>query len=49
MNSVWRSSQTEIPTDHLQNFYSSLHTWLISLSDEILTLFGDRDDSMYCL
>lgn len=47
MNSVWRSSQAEIPTDHLQNFYSSLHTWLISLSDEIITLFGDRDDSTF--
>ena len=42
--SVWRSSQADTPTDCLQNFYSSLHTWLISLSDEIISLFGDRDD-----
>lgn len=44
ISSVWKSAQIESPTDSLQNFYSALHTWLISLAEEILSLFGDRDD-----
>ena len=44
ISSIWKSAQAESPTDSLQNFYSALHTWLISLSEEILSLFGDRDD-----
>ena len=44
ISSIWKSAQAENPTDSLQNFYSALHTWLISLSEEILSLFGDHDD-----
>ena len=41
---MWSSSLTESSIDSLQNFYGNLHTWLISLAEEILALFGDRDD-----
>ena len=41
---VWTSSVTESPIDTLQTFYPSLHTWLLSLADTLLSLFGDREE-----
>lgn len=42
---VWKNSQAESVTDSIQNFYTNLHTWLLSLSDDLISIFSDNDDS----
>ena len=41
---IWTSSVTDSPTDTLQRFYPELHTWLLSLADSLLSLFGDHEE-----
>lgn len=38
------SSITDSPFDTLQSFYPSLHTWFLSISEPLFTLFGDQDE-----
>lgn len=45
---VWKNSQSESVTDSIQNFYTNLHTWLLSLSDDLISIFSDNDDSFVC-
>lgn len=37
-------SQVESPIDTLQNFYTNLHTTLLTLNDSILAVFSDSDE-----
>ena len=47
LSSVWKSSQVESPIETLQNFYSNLHTSLLSLSESIIAIFNEQEESTY--
>ena len=42
--SILSSSIADSPFDTLQSFYPNLHTWFLSISEPLFTLFGDQDE-----
>ena len=44
LRSILSSSITDSPFDTLQSFYPNLHTWFLSISESLFTLFGDQDE-----
>lgn len=43
-HSILSSSIADSPFDTLQSFYPNLHTWFLSISEPLFTLFGDQDE-----
>ncbi|KAK8818906.1 hypothetical protein WA577_003016 [Blastocystis sp. JDR] len=43
---ILSSSIADSPFDTLQSFYPNLHTWFLSISEPLFTLFGDQDEEI---